>query len=37
MSMSVDEKMDRASKKPKVARSLLIRNWDIILLDIRAA
>ena len=37
MSMSVDEKMERASKNPKVARSLLLQSCAIIELDVRAA
>ena len=37
MSMRVDENMERASKKPNLAKSLLVSNFDIILLDIRAA
>jgi hypothetical protein len=36
-SMSVDEKMERASKNPKVARSPLVQSCAIIELDVRAA
>lgn len=37
MSMSVDEKMERASKNPKVAKSPLVQSCAIIELDVRAA